>query len=334
MRGRYQIVVKTRKIQYSFWINRNITIIQGDSARGKTVLVDLIREYQENGNTTGVEVICERECVVISGNRNWQENILRYEGKKCIIFIDEGKAFVSSEEFAKLVKSSDNYFVLVTRENLYQLPYSVREIYTITERGKYRETNAVLNEFERIYQTNSEGMTPAQLIVTEDKNAGYTFIADLCNTHGIKCTSAEGNSNIESCIVQREEKKVTLIVDGAAFGAYVNRVYEKIKASKSTQYTLIMPESFEYLLLRTKLIPVKELNNILLNTWDYVESSKYFSWERYFNDLLTDVTKNTIAAYNKDKLNNYYRSEKFYKRVLQECPELAKQFLIERYVNE
>ena len=48
MRGRYQIVVKTRKIQYSFWINRNITIIQGDSARGKTVLVDLIREYQEN----------------------------------------------------------------------------------------------------------------------------------------------------------------------------------------------------------------------------------------------------------------------------------------------
>lgn len=70
------------------------------------------------------------------------------------------------------------------------------------------------------------------------------------------------------------------------------------------------------------------------DTWDYVESSKYFSWERYFTDLLTETTKNTIAAYNKDKLNNYYRSDKFYKRVLQECPELAKQFLIERYVNE
>ena len=26
-----------------------------------------------------------------------------------------------------------------------------------------------------------------------------------------------------------------------------------------------------------------------------------------------------------DKLNNYYRSDKFYKRVLQEYPELAKQ---------
>ena len=61
------------------------------------------------------------------------------------------------------------------------------------------------------------------------------------------------------------------------------------------------------------------------DTWDYVESSKYFSWERYFTDLLTETTKNTIAAYNKDKLNNYYRSDKFYKRVLQECPELAKQ---------
>ena len=81
-------------------------------------------------------------------------------------------------------------------------------------------------------------------------------------------------------------------------------------------------------------IPSLNLNLPVLDTWDYVESSKYFSWERYFNDLLTDVTKNTIAAYNKDKLNNYYRSEKFYKRVLQECPELAKQFLIERYVNE
>ena len=49
MRGKYRIIVQNKRIRYSFEIKRNITVIRGDSATGKTVLIDMIREFQENG---------------------------------------------------------------------------------------------------------------------------------------------------------------------------------------------------------------------------------------------------------------------------------------------
>ena len=58
---------------------------------------------------------------------------------------DETKrnAFIKTEQFAKAVRESDNYFVLITRENLYNLPYSVEEIYGLHSSGKYQNTKRI-----------------------------------------------------------------------------------------------------------------------------------------------------------------------------------------------
>ena len=50
MKGKYEIIVKDRHLQYKFTINRNITILRGDSATGKTTLIDMIAAFQTNGN--------------------------------------------------------------------------------------------------------------------------------------------------------------------------------------------------------------------------------------------------------------------------------------------
>ena len=49
MKGKYRIIVENKKIRYDFEVKRNITIIKGDSATGKTTLADMIAEYEENG---------------------------------------------------------------------------------------------------------------------------------------------------------------------------------------------------------------------------------------------------------------------------------------------
>ena len=74
------------------------------------------------------------------------------EMKNSIIFIDEGNKFVSSVEFAEEVKKSDNYFVIITRETLETLPYSVDEIYGIRNSGKYGTLKNVYNEMYKIYK--------------------------------------------------------------------------------------------------------------------------------------------------------------------------------------
>ena len=65
----------------------------------------------------------------------------------CNLSIDECNRFIKSEDFAVRVKESDNYFVIVTRDDLPNLPYSVKEIYGIRESGKYAGLKQVYNEF-------------------------------------------------------------------------------------------------------------------------------------------------------------------------------------------
>lgn len=147
MKGKYHIVVQNNKLRYEFDIRRNITIIRGDSATGKTTLIGLIESAALLGESSGVEVICERTCRTLGG-RDW--NIVLPNIHQQIIFLDEENRFLKSKEFAAMVKESDNYFVIVTREDLPNLPYSVDEIYGIHSSGKYHDMKRTYNEMYRI----------------------------------------------------------------------------------------------------------------------------------------------------------------------------------------
>lgn len=144
MKGKYSVFVQNNRLRYEFTISRNITIIRGDSATGKTTLLDLLNAYDRDGDSSGVLVKCDVPCVVIGGQR-WKENLQFIHNS--IVFIDECNRFIKSEDFAVRVKESDNYFVIVTRDDLPNLPYSVKEIYGIRESGKYAGLKQVYNEF-------------------------------------------------------------------------------------------------------------------------------------------------------------------------------------------
>ena len=126
MKGAYQIVVRNNKVQIKLYIKRNLTILQGKSATGKTTLLELIAAYDELGASSGVTVNCDAPCKVLSG-RNWLRDLSSIENS--IVFVDEDNAFMRSYEFAHAARHSSNYYVLVARESLPQLPYSVDEIY-------------------------------------------------------------------------------------------------------------------------------------------------------------------------------------------------------------
>ncbi len=173
MKGKYRVLVETNRLKYEFILIRNITIIKGNSATGKSTLVNLIRDYEELGTDSGIELICEKACVVLEG-RKWQRDLA--DIKDSIVFIDEGNKFIKSKEFAEQMKSSDNYYVLITREKLPMLPYSVKEIYGFRESKKYYGIKPVYHEFYGIYDNLAAKVPicPVQ-IITEDSNSGYQF---------------------------------------------------------------------------------------------------------------------------------------------------------------
>lgn len=74
MIGKHRVIVQNKRIRYEFEIRRNITVVRGDSATGKTALVDMVREYYENGISSAVELRCDKECTVLEG-RTWSAQL-------------------------------------------------------------------------------------------------------------------------------------------------------------------------------------------------------------------------------------------------------------------
>lgn len=314
MKGTHRVVVSTKRLKYDFVIRRNITIIQGNSATGKTTLVDMIREAVNNPSGASVDLVCDKKCFVLDGTL-WKEQLTAVSNS--IVFIDEGNEFIKTIEFSKFIQNTDNYYVIVTRESLPTLPYSVEEIYGIKSSGKYGKLEQKFNEFYRIYGSDiyKQSIHP-DTVLTEDSNSGYQFFKSICDDTHIKCESLNGKSNIFQYLNSHGNENILVIVDGAAFGSEMHRVTELIRDKKGV--AIYLPESFEWLVLLSGVVKNSMLNSILERPADYIESKEYFSWERFFTAILIDMTKDSYLAYTKKKLNSIYLTDTVKKSILDE----------------
>ena len=308
MKGSYVVKIESKRIRYEFKLNRNITIIQGDSATGKTTLVKYVDDYYNNGKDSGIKIICDKTCIALRG-KNWQRDLETI--KDCIVFIDEGSDFVNSNDFAKAIKHTDNYYVIVTRQDLDSLPYSIHEIYGLKTKGKIEVGKQVYNEMFRLYgeYATDKEINP-KVIITEDDKSGYQFFESVCRSLNISCEPAKGKTKIKNFINNNYgESRVLIVADGAAFGPQMRELTEYLKIY--TNYVLFLPESFEWIILKSGIFKDKTLKDIISNPSNYIDSVNYFSWERYFTALLEKISEESfiVQKYNKAKLDSIYKTE-------------------------
>lgn len=313
MKGKHRVVVQNKRIRYDFEVRRNLTVIRGDSATGKTTLVDMIREYFENGSASAIELLCDKQCAVIEG-RTWQVQLSTMQDS--IIFIDEGNDFVTSREFASAIKDTDNYYVIVTREGISTLPYSVDEIYGIRNSGKYGTLKRTYQELFHLYERSDyqKSIRP-RLVIAEDSNSGYEFFSHVCEVSKYaECISAKGKSNVFSTLVKFRDQDTLVIADGAAFGSEMEKIVRLMKDCPNIN--LYLPESFEWLILKAGVIDDNEIASMLEHPEEEIESRQYFSWERYFTEQLIHHTDGTYLKYTKKRINPVYVQDKVRHKIL------------------
>lgn len=318
MKGKHRIIVSTKRLKYDFEIRRNLTVIRGDSATGKTTLVDMIREYVNNPSGTPVELTCDKKCYVLEGSL-WKEQLSAMQDS--IVFIDEGNEFIKTVEFADTIQKTDNYYVIISRESLPSLPYSVEEIYGIRTSGKYGTLKPCYHEFYRIYgaQTLEKDIKP-EVVITEDSNSGYQFFNSVCRQQQLKCETMNGKSNVFHYLNMHKNERILVIADGAAFGSEIDRVMQLIGGKD--QVVLYLPESFEWLILKAKVVKSKWADQVLEKPWEYVERKTYFSWERFFTAVLIEETNGSYLAYAKRKLNPAYLNDSVKDSILEQMTKI------------
>lgn len=315
MVGKYEIEIYNNRVHYSLSIKRNITILQGYSATGKTELIRLVSDYEQNGVSSGITVICEAACTVLT-SVDWELRLSRL--RKHIVFIDETASFLKTQRFAELVRGADNYFVIVTREDLEQLPYSVDEIYglrNVSDSAKYKSFKRVYNEMYNLYNFKMPVRIDPGLVITEDSNSGFEC---FCLIYGDVCRSAGGKSKIYNIIRTASVNRILAIVDGAAFGSEISKVLRYLEAS-GKDCVIYAPESFEYVLLKSGIIDVPL--HVLEAAYEYADSCEYMSWEEFFTDYLVQKTQGSIYQYSKVRLKEAYKTKGSLKRIMEVIPE-------------
>jgi hypothetical protein len=318
MVGKHHIIIETSKLKYSFHIRRNITIIQGESATGKTTLIELLADYKRRGPGQGINVSSDIPVYVYTGeDKNWKYELDNV--KRSLVFVDEDYSFIYTKEFAVYLAASDNYYVFITRKPLYALPYSTQEIYGIRTSGKFHFPEQVYHEFYPIYPVRQAVTDNKKLmILVEDKEAGYQFYKNVAGEE--RCISAEGNSKIYSKMIETDSSDgVLIIADGAALGPFVDKLvkYATIKQNVA----LFFPESFEWMILKSGILHNALIDEILAKPEDYIDNTRYISWERFFTALLQDITSaDPIKQYSKSSLPSFYTGENA-KSILHVMPE-------------
>ena len=172
---------------------------------------------------------------------------------------------------------------------------------------------------EQVYDADISGCIKPDIIVTEDSNAGHEMIAYICEQTGITCIAAGGKSNIVKILMRYGRNyRVLAFVDGAAFGADMEGVMKFVQQGNVSVWA---PESFEYVLLKTGIVKKEGIKETLEDPGRFIESRQFFSWERYFNKMLENITEGTVYMYNKKHLNESYLTKGNVQKFLQQIPE-------------
>lgn len=305
MKGSYKVKVSRRRgTTFEFTVRRNITIVRGDSGTGKTTLYDMVADHTRLGDRSGVAIQCDCPCVALT-DIDWKNQLAGIAGS--IVFIDEGMEDLPTEDFARAVRDSGNYYVIFTRGELPCLPYSVNEVYKIKTSGKFHSLVPMYKELEghRYSLSRAKASKDFDVLLTEDSKSGLQFFEARFDGEKLLCESAQSNAKILGWLCGHEGGTVFVIADGAAFGPYVDRII-KYQKEHPHEVTVCLPESFEWLLLSSGIVKADGIEDILANSENYVESAEYMSWEQFFTSVLSDATKGTPLAYNKSAIGKGY----------------------------
>lgn len=318
MKGEVKINIHNNKVTYEFTLKRNITIVRGKSGTGKTTLYKLVSDYMKDNKGSGVKITMSSGDSCIALNDTDFEHQIK-KTKNSVVFIDEGfhgfKDAESTNDFIRRIKKTDNYYVIFSREGFDKIPSSVEEIYEI-------KTNKSKHTFKKFYELNKNHRFNINigkkdnfvLLITEGSKSSKQFFKEYYKESGIKVESANGNSNIIGMINENEKSGLMVIVDGAAFSPYIDKVYKICKYNKNIN--ICLPESFEWMILKSGVLKGKQIEETLNNTSEIIDITKYFSWEKFFTYFLEDITKDKkLSKYEKKKISAYYLNEENMKKI-------------------
>lgn len=306
MKGKHIVSITSRRAEYRLELERKITVIKGKSGTGKSSVIRLVSDYLELGKDSGIKITVSlsTRLLVLTNSSDW--DTVMPSLRNTIIFFDEDVRYIYTEAFQKALWTADCYAVIISRSGQFTgLPFAVSSIYElVTERNGKNTITSMYHLYEEKHKRND-----FDLVVTEDSNSGYEMAKYAFDSEKMRVISAGGNASVYRTLMKNggENDQICVDVDGAAFGPYIEPVLKF--AELQGTISVSAPESFEFILLHLDSV-MKHLSldhGELSRTYDFCDSKDFITWERYYENLLNEITTEHLGfSYGKSKLNPYF----------------------------
>lgn len=297
-----KISVKNKRYQCDFELHQKITVVIGESGKGKTVLV---RALLDNSGAYKVNLSNNGFRIVVLSLRDYEAQLFFYKGKSCVFVIDD-EDFMYAKNFADYVKADkSSYFLLISRLDaasvnggtLAELGFSAKEIYRFKADG-------AKHWFERVYNYPKVVEAPDSKLIdvcfVEDATTGYEFFRRIfkrtISTKGKTCILQSLKENL----VEIKGKAVFLAVDMAGAGFYISEAVRYCRLNGISIYLLKSYESFEYLVLLSNMFRYDQ------NSLDNENLLQYATLEQKCTDILSELTNGKPNKYRKDSKSTCY----------------------------
>ena len=308
MKGIVYLHAAVGDISVDLVLRRNVTILRGDSGTFKTGLFEIV-----NGVANEVAgYTCEASVPGCSFHAPTLYSFDLNKIKKnpdSIVVIDEATVKKLNNKFAEAIKTSSAYWIIISRADalMSDIPCSVKEVYEL----KIIDNKIVQLPFYHIPDSNvilPKGASSfyAEGFITEDSGSGHKFFSKVFPNAKV-AVGAGSNTKVANKLRKNGATgdNILVTVDGANYGTCMYGLLTALVSNRvdSSKVAIYFMESFEWFVLHSLVFKDDEqLQSILSNPHDYVDSLKHLTHERFYTSLFESKCKELDFKYEKKEV--------------------------------
>lgn len=169
MTGDVDFCVYDGHTRFDIHLHRNVTVIQGNGATGKTTLCQMIMRSKMGGAKLKISAEDKSRPIDIAV---LSDNTMAGGGpglplRTNMIYVSDELDTHFTRDVARFVRDSGAYFIFISRMHIPDIPYSIHEIYEMTS---HRETDGKqVFTLSRLFAKSHFGELPtSREFITED----------------------------------------------------------------------------------------------------------------------------------------------------------------------
>lgn len=279
-------------------LRNRITIITGDSAQGKTMLVKFIELINRSTKITTNEnfnIKHINDDMILNG----------YNLNNNDIYIMDEYDGINNLKISNVINNRKYNFILITRNTIMpHISYDISDICIFSNSGKYHK---LIKKYGNINKEVDK--TKLDKIITEDSGSGNEFYKIFNN---FQLISAGNNSKI----LKFSDDNTIFVVDSLGFGPYI-KLYIQNSIYKNT--FLIYPKSFGYLILISGVLP-DNIGSSVVNKSE-MSNMEMTLEQSYYKELKLAIEEYNIK-FSKTYLDGWFKNPEIYSRINRKILEL------------